>query len=314
MLAKFIHHVSKISMLISLSWTFQSSLLAQVTPVTPPSDEEDSATDAVESTEQSNTTTNNSENPVATSSPASAEPQYIDDAPFDRVTDVEETIFVVQRRAYLVQNKHEFTPYFMLNIGDRFVRTIAPAVNYTYHLRENLGVEAFGTYYIPFSSSMTEELFQQEQLRPEKSKLSEMLWGGYFSFLWSPMYGKVRVLGGDHGDFNMFIITGFGVTDTRVPCDYNKSLENGDKCPAKPADASPEETPLVYEHANDALKMTGVLGGGFRFYFREWFGLRAEVRDFIFPMRVYRPEDDLQHITDTIRNNLYFMIGASFLL
>src|SRR5689334_20339335 len=62
---------------------------------------------------------------------------------FARVSDDQETIYAVQRKAYLVYKKFELTPMIAASFADRYVETYAPAASATYHLAENFGLELF---------------------------------------------------------------------------------------------------------------------------------------------------------------------------
>ena len=56
-------------------------------------------------------------------SAGAAEEESSGRAPFPRISDDEETIYAVQRKAYLVKDKWEITPMAGLAFNDRFVQT-----------------------------------------------------------------------------------------------------------------------------------------------------------------------------------------------
>jgi len=241
------------------------------------------------------------------------------DAGFARVTDDEETIYAVQRKAYLIENKIEVSLMFSALFSDRFVQSYAPVASVTYHVAENLGLEAFGGYLFPGESSALNEVFEQTQLRPQFASTTQLLWAAGLGVQWSPIYGKVEIAGRQLGNFNFYLTTGVAVGETRVECTANNLIDpnkfgEGATCPdgARP----------VYEP--NTFRPMGVFGGGFRFYFNDTIGLKAEVRDYIFASSVFRPprqgmggapgesRPELQY-SDAIRNNVYANIGLSIL-
>jgi outer membrane beta-barrel protein len=240
-------------------------------------------------------------------------------APFARVADDEETIYAVQRKAYLADGKLELSPMFAFSFTDRFVQTFAPAASVSYHLAENFGLEVFGAYMFPTESGLTTEILDKGKLTPEIAKLTQMLWAAGVGVQFSPIYGKVQIFGASLGNFSFYIGAGAGVGQTRVQCtpgaklDPNRGFDPAE-CPMIEVEAGAEdELRVVYEPAS--LKVMGSLVGGVRFYFSNSLGLKLEVRDYIFSTRVYRPDmsEPTQRYTDAIRNNIFASIGLSFL-
>jgi len=257
-------------------------------------------------------------------------PVTITPSDFPRVADDEETIFAVQRKAYLIKNKWEVSVMFSALFNDRFVESYAPVGSVTYHLAENFGLELFGGYFIPNPSGARDELLQQASLRPEFARLTELLWAAGLGGQWSPIYGKVEVAGRQLGNFNFYISAGIAFGQTRVECvpgfalDPNRGFETepGENLPFCPVGETAGET----QYEPETFRPMGSFAGGVRFYFNNWLGLRFEVRDYIFASRVFRPnfrqgqepnEDTSQagsqRFSDSIRNNLYANIGLSIL-
>lgn len=257
------------------------------------------------------------------------------DAPFARIADKEETIFAIQRKAYLVKGKLELTPLASASFTDRFVQTFAPAGSVSYHLAENFAVELFGAYMIPTESGLTKEILLGRtrdgvklSLTPEVAKLTQMLWAAGAGVQWSPIYGKVQIAGVSLGNFNFYIGAGFALGQSRVRCtsgtrlDPNRGFAIPDgataaTCPVPlPDDPEPAEDELREFYEPATLKGMGALSAGVRFYFSNWLGLKFEVKDYIFSARVYQPDnrEATQRYTDAIRNNIFAQLGVSFLL
>jgi outer membrane beta-barrel protein len=238
-------------------------------------------------------------------------------APFPRISDDEETIYAVQRKAFLVNRKFEVTVMGSASFTDRFVQSFGPAAAVTYHLAENFGLQAFGVFMFPTESGLTDEILREGQLRPEVAKLTQMLWGAGIGAEWSPIYGKLELFGASLGNFNFFVNVGAGLGQTRVLCQQGQLLDEnvhgpGSQCQLSEPGADPFDP--VYEPSR--LQFMTAIGGGVRFYFSNQFGLKLEIKDWLFPARVFSPgvDDPSLRFTDAIRNNLYVQLGLSYLI
>lgn len=227
---------------------------------------------------------------------------------FPRITDADETIYAVQRKAYLVKGALEVTPMAAMLISDRFVDSYAPALSLSYHLAENFAVEAFGAYMFSSPSSVTTEVLQRGQLSPELAKSTELRWAAGLGVQWSPVYGKVELWGRHLGTFNFYLSAGAALGQSRAPCTAGEALDGGGQCPAAGLNAA--ET----LYAPSEFRPMGVFGAGLRFYLSRRIGLKLELKDYVYSARVYRPDAaEGTQLTDAIRNNVFAQIGVSFL-
>jgi outer membrane beta-barrel protein len=240
-------------------------------------------------------------------------------APFPRVSDSEETIYAVQRKAYLIDKAFEITPMGSIGFTDRFVFTGAIALSVSWHLSENFALELSGGYMFPNESELTTEILDEGKLTPEIAKLTQMLWAAQLGLQWSPIYGKLQVFGTSLGNFQFYLGAGGGLGQTRVQCTPGMMLDpnrgfDPNICPAPEGEVTGDEPVFVYEP--DTLRFMGHLSGGFRFYFANWIGLKIEIVDYLFVSRVFRPQttEPTQRFTDAVRNNIFLQLGVSFLL
>lgn len=247
-------------------------------------------------------------------------------APFPRISDKEETIYAVQRKAYLIKHNFEITPMlFSGSFTDRFVTTFAAAGSVSFHLAENFAIELAGGYMFPDESALTTEILDEGKLQPEIAKLTQLLWTVGLGVQWSPVYGKLQVFGTSLGNFQFYLGAGGGVGQTRVQCTPGMELDPNRGFPVNPesgvaecqqieGETTGDELQFVYEPAT--LRFVGHLSGGFRFFFANWIGMKIEVKDYLFVSRVFRPEttEPTQRFTDAVRNNIYLQLGVSFLL
>lgn len=246
---------------------------------------------------------------------------------FPRVADDEETIYAVQRKAYLIKDKIEVSVMFSALFNDRFVESYAPVGSVTYHLAENFGLEIFGGHFIPNPSGARNELLERTSLRPEFARLTELLWAAGIGGQWSPIYGKIEVAGEELGTFSFYLAAGIAFGQTRTECvggrglDPNRGFDVDERqdIPFCPVAQDVNET----LYAPEEFRPMGSFAGGVRLYFDDWIGLRFEVRDYVFASRVFRPtasrgggdaaQANTVRFSDTIRNNVYANIGLSIL-
>jgi outer membrane beta-barrel protein len=240
-------------------------------------------------------------------------------AAFPRVSDDEETIYAVQRKAFLMNKKFELSVLPAFTFTDRFVQTYGGGLAAAHHVAENFSLEGFFTYLLPNESSLTEEILRGEKLTPEIAKLTQMLWGAGIGAQWSPIYGKIEIFDSALGNFSFFVGVGVGVGQTRVTCTPATELDPevfgaGQVCAMVESTGNPDDAyKVVYEPSR--LEMMGTLSGGVRFSFSNSIGLKIEAKDWITPARVFSPskKDASQRYTDAIRNNVLIQIGVSFL-
>jgi outer membrane beta-barrel protein len=195
---------------------------------------------------------------------------------------VEETVFVVQGKRFLSQGRFELTPQIAQSVNDQFTSHTGVLVSGLYHLKENVAVEAtvgvFGWWDQGGTgprlggrdTDLTVELRQKEQLAPERVKLYQFPFIAAGNLQWSPLYGKVNVSDLVLGQFNLYLSVGAGVAGLQL-----ETLTPG------PADKT--FVPLA-----SPIALTTTFGGGLRFYFTDWLGVRVEVRDYVMPLSVFQ--------------------------
>lgn len=241
----------------------------------------------------------------------------VDDTPsgpgFSRVIDEDETIYAIQRKAYLLEDSFEVSVMWSNLVGDRFVTTDSyggGALSLAYHLSEAFAIEAYGGYFNPTDSEAADELLSLT-LAIERSKLTQLLWAGGVGVQFSPIYGKLQFFDTSLGNFAFYLGVGAGLGQTRVRCTPPQTLDPNTYGEGQSCTGSTEPDADVY--APEVTRFMGSFSAGFRFQFNNWLGLKAEVRDYIFTARVYEP-DSAASSSDTIRNNLFVQLGVTFLL
>lgn len=223
---------------------------------------------------------------------------------------LEETIFVVQGKRFLAQGHFELTPQLALSVNDSFTSHTGLFISGLYHLKENVAVEASiggfgwldsrsgGPRLGGRDSDLTVELRQKENLAPERVKLYQFPWLIAGNLQWSPMYGKVSIHDVVLGQFNLYLSVGAGIAGLQL-----ETL-----------------TPGVAQEEFVELKMPIApltsFGGGLRFYFTDWLGVRFEVRDYVMPLAVFQSGDNAVADADVpsfdVTNLVLTQLGVSF--
>ncbi len=163
-----------------------------------------------------------------------------------------EEVMVVQRKYTRKGGRHEITPFALGGIPFGTVRrTLIGGANYTYHLADWIGIEAFNFVYSKtFFSSFTDDIngnkerSTQADIKPDYQKLLYFLTGGV---QFTPIYGKLSTLSRWILYIEPFVSLGAGIAKTET------------------------DSYLAYYP-----------GVGIRGFFKEWFSMRVEFRDYIY--------------------------------
>ena len=217
----------------------------------------------------------------------------------------DESIYVLQRRAYAKASKLEITPFFYTGLNPKFVGYLGVGLSAAYHLRENLALEVVTS--VPYLSSafysdLVYEVYRySDRLTPQDVDLKQMTYFGGISLQLSPIYGKLRFYTFIM-DYDVFIGAGPGLVRTLETCD---SAEAGCSAPWETGRGLRPPT-----SGRDRTKIAGSLMGGMRVFFSNVMGLHLEVRDVVYADRAsYEGQ-----VSSDIRNNLFLFLGVSFLI
>ncbi len=230
---------------------------------------------------------------------------------------LEETIYVVQGKPFLAQGHFELTPQIAQSVNDSFTSHTGVLISGLYHLKENVALEAtlgvFGWWDEPGVTSprlggrdtdLTIELKQKENLAPERVKLYQFPYVAAGNLQWSPLYGKVNVQEVVLGQFNLYLSVGAGVMGLQL-----ETLTPG--IPDKKFVALKGPAGVL-----PPMALTTSFGGGLRFYFTEWLGVRVEVRDYVTPLSVFQSGenavDDADAPSFDVTNTVLAQLGVSF--
>lgn len=227
-----------------------------------------------------------------------------------------QTIFVVQSKPRLVAGSFEFAPQLAFSVNDRFTSHTGLILSGIYHMQENVALEVsvggFFWWDDPFGENapgprlggrdtdMTIEIRQKERLQPELVQLYRLTWLTTADLQWSPIYGKVSLHDVQLGQFNLYLSVGAGVTGLQL--ENQQALGEFYRLNGPlGADIGP-------------MSLTTTFGGGLRFYFGQYFGVRFEIRDYVNALSVLQEEVTSEAFsTFDVTNTVLAQVGVSFI-
>lgn len=216
----------------------------------------------------------------------------------------DESVYVVQERAYVKRHHLEVTPIVFSTLNPTFVGYTGAALSVAYHVRENLALELNtsvpGLFYA-YYSDMAWELHNFAQLGPQDVDLKQMDYFGALSLQFAALYGKLSFYDWLL-DYDLYLSAGMGLARTLETC-----LPSQSGCSSEIGVGVGVRPPALFADRN---KLAANLGLGMRFFFNDHMGLRLEVRDVAY---ADRRDTDAATSTD-IRNNLLFFLGLSLMI
>jgi outer membrane beta-barrel protein len=181
----------------------------------------------------------------------------------------------VQRKGFIKRGRFEVAPMLSLSVNDAFYQKFGGGLRLAYSLQDSFAIALRGAYYEPYRTDNVREgkLAFQSQL------LSSQLYGqAMVDGVWSPVYGKAAFLGRSIIHFDLFLSAGFGMVWTAT------SLAPRNEGP---------------HFATD-------LGGGVRFYPKEWLAFELGL------MATLYPDQPVESVPGTIQKVFAANVGLSF--
>jgi outer membrane beta-barrel protein len=174
-----------------------------------------------------------------------------------------------RERLFQQTNRHELTVQGGYYVSDLFDGTYTFGAAYTYHMTEDLGVEASGSYTRITSSGgpELERTFAVLQGKPRRQL------GFDADLVWVPAHAKMR-LGGGISHLDLTLALGGGVVDSVLSSD-----------------------------------LAGNGGIGMKFFVGHAFAIRVDVRDHVFREQLLADREIVNDLTATLGLSLYLPMG-----
>jgi outer membrane beta-barrel protein len=191
--------------------------------------------------------------------PSRATPAEKEDAPRAFVPFSEKDVALgdkvkaVQRKGFLKRHRFELEPvYFAATVNDAFYEKFGYGARVAYNLQDSFALSLRGNWYTKYRTDNVREgkLAFQSQLVAADIEQQYMLDG-----IWSPVYGKASFLAHSIVHFDLYLAAGFGIV---------RSSTSG--------------PPL-----NQGWHPAADLGGGLRFYPKDWFAINLGLMATLYP-------------------------------
>ncbi len=181
----------------------------------------------------------------------------------------------VQRKGFLKRGRFELTPMFSATVNDAFYQKFGGGLRLAYNVQDSFAVAVRGTYFEPLRTDNVREgkVAFQSQLLTSQLDGQAMVDG-----IWSPVYGKSSFLGSNILHFDLFLAAGFGVVWSATS----------------------------QEPRNEGPHLATDLGGGVRFYPKEWLAFELGL------MATLYPDQPILSVPGTVQNVFVANVGLSF--
>jgi outer membrane beta-barrel protein len=226
--------------------------------------------------------------------PAEEKPEVRQGAPFsEKDVALGDKVKAVQRKGFLKRGRFEVAPVFALTVNDAFYQKFGGGLRLAYNIRDTFALAVRGvTYRKPeFSDPRT---WQPEPIRTDNGRAgkiafeSQILTSQIYDQLmldgvWSPIYGKVSFQEKQIVHFDVFLSAGFGLVWTATS-------------------ESPREDGPGPGHSKFATDV----GGGVRFYPKEWMAFELGL------VATLYPDQPIAQLPATVQKVFVANVGVSF--
>jgi len=231
-----------------------------------------------------------------------AAPPPAPSAPFgEKDVALGDKVKAVQRKGFLKKGRFEAEPIFAATVNDAFYQKFGGGLRLAYNFGETFALALRGvTYRKPEWSNPSD--WQPAPIRTDNARAGKIAFGGQLlasqvydqlmlDGIWSPVYGKISVLGRSIVHFDAYLTGGFGLVWTAT------SYAPRDNAGLGPAPG----TFLV-----GRSKLGVDLGGGVRFYPKDWLALDAGL------MATLYPDQPVSSLPATIQKVFAVNLGVAF--
>jgi outer membrane beta-barrel protein len=181
----------------------------------------------------------------------------------------------VQRKGFLTRGRFEIAPIFSATVNDAFYEKFGGGLRLAYNLQDSFAIAIRGASYTQYRTDNVREgkLAFQSQLLTSQINQLVMIDG-----VWSPVYGKASFLQHSIIHFDLFLQAGFGAVWTATS-----------KAPR-----------------NEGAHLAADLGGGVRFYPKEWLAFELGL------LATLYPDQPVASVPGTIQKVFTANVGVSF--
>ena len=213
--------------------------------------------------------------PEAKKPPPAAEPARSGAIFGERDVALGDKVKAVQRKGFLKRGRFEVAPILALSVNDAFYQKTGGGLRLAYSLEDSFALAVRGSYFTPYRTDAVREGKQAFQSQLITSQLYGL---AMLDGVWSPIYGKASFLADSIVHFDLYLAGGFGVA---------WSATSG----------APR---------NEGPHPAAELGGGVRFYPREWLAFELGL------MATFYPDQPVVSVPATLQTVFVANVGVSF--
>ncbi len=220
--------------------------------------------------------------PTSPAAPPAETKEAPPERPFsDKDVALGDKVKAVQRKGFMRRGRVEVTPIFAATANDPYYQKFGYGIRLGYNLQDSFELAVRGTRYEQMRSDNVRAArvaFQSQLLN------SELYQQAMLDGIWSPIYGKAALLGRSIVHFDLFLAGGFGAVWTATS-DW-----------LKPGSDTEKQGPHLATE----------VGGGVRFYPRDWMAIEAGV------LATFYPDQTGQLLPATMQRVFVANLGVSF--
>jgi len=208
----------------------------------------------------------------------------------------------VQNRFFLKQERYEFSPILGFVPNDPMVNRFTIGMLIAYHFSESIAVEGAFIYSpdlgIADVKGLTKTLVQiAEQGSASvdfQQPIDKMELGATFAARWSPIYGKISLIGEGVLNFDVYGVAGLGMLSTNL---YNATYD--------------AETGVALSQPKWVPRVPVNLGLGINFFLNQQTTLKIDMRSYLYtgPVPQYNANEQVNE--ERLYNTLVTSFGAS---
>lgn len=217
---------------------------------------------------------------------------------------------VVQNRFFLKSERFEVAPFLGYVPNNPFVKRYVGGAMLAYHLSETFAIEGAVMYAPDLGESdlkgLTETLVQIAEEGGSgvgfQQPLDKLVLGATFSARWTPIYGKINLIGERVLNFDLYGTGGLGfLSIAGYYARYDEDRVNNDLPPA-----------ALTERGNSGKPAVNI-GVGFDFFFTGSLALKLDTRSLLYVSKApqYDPNGDPNALPSRLYNDFVASVGLS---
>jgi outer membrane beta-barrel protein len=213
---------------------------------------------------------------------------------------------VVQNRFFLKDGRFELAGVGGYVPNNPMVQRVSGGFFGAYHISEKFAAEGAVMYFPDLSSNdlkgLTKKLVEIASDRSGQSNfeqpLEKMMLGATFVGRWSPIYGKINLIGESVLNFDLYFVGGLGMLSSKKYYAYSAD----------------DAIQLRFE--GNTVHVPANLGMGINFFVNQSLAVKLDARSFIYraPAPIYDPNDQDQLNQYRIYNDIVTSVGVSYFI